>query len=780
MAYKFDPVINTYVDPKSVEISKTLNERFAQNFAVNDALNTAIRDMQFAPFENDSALAKQAREETDAKLQQIAERGDYENMTFPLHTLAKETGNKLKPLADNYSRYANTLTDLNKRVQEGKVNAEQYDLYKSYMTRGYKGLEVDEMGRVKQGTEFSAPMLYNDPKVMDRITERLKIVHSRKSGNEVSGYQRDADGNLLAVTQGGTLEEIDPRDVKEAVDAVMQESDVKMYFDQMGTMKVTRYSDAMGGPQALIATQTTNLQDQIGKLNDAMNSGQYSGAQKKQMTESVKSLQNQLTTIQGLKTPEEQLAYAKKSFVEEYQRPIYEYANLKAGVYEQTSKYTVKNITAEEKEKNAVKFDFENPGMLDTGEVNATQWGGKNVNEKLTNIQSTQSEISKLEKEIKDGKSTDGTALSSNIIAQKRQELETLKQDRIDLESQIKEGARKSISYADLEKQDPTLINALADYLGTKDVGTIYLKMQQIFDSTGDQDYLNFQEHFNLSLNVSSESYDLSEHINKFYGTGTNMSNFENERQKSDIPAFGQGQTSNFYTTKVLDETSMGVNGTFKNVFQDKIDKGLTEVKINPVWTINRVPGMTIADSKAFTKAFDDIFKGKPLMADKVYTKGDGTELDPGNLEGYTIVSYGAPNYGTKLIKLNVTKGDNKTPETLYMDMDQITSPGLSQVYNSNSFRLASRMTQLGNVSKYDVKLNTINTETGDYTEPLTLKFNDIRGNGKPLVTVCDKNGNPLPKEWFKQYNFPIVDKAVDPNSELFKDFIKLPIFQVN
>lgn len=772
MAYKFDPVISTYVDPNSVEISKTLNERFAQNFAVSDALGTALRDMQFAPFENDSALAKQAREEADAKLQQIAQRGDYENMTFPLHTLAKETGNKLKPLADNYSRYANTLTDLNKRMQEGKVNAEQYDLYKGYMTRGYKGLQLDENGRVKQGTEFSAPMLYNDPKVMDRITERLKIIHSKKTGSETSGYQRDAEGNLLAITQGGTLEKVDQADVQAAVDAVMQESDVKMYFDQMGTMKATKYSDAMGGPQELIATQTTNLQDQIGKLNDAMNSGQYSGSQKRQMAESVKSLQNQITTLQGLKTPEEQLAYAKKAFIEEYQRPIYEYANLKAGVYEQTSKYSVKNITAEERERNAVKFDFENPGMLDTGEVNATQWGGKDVNEKLTNIQTTQSEISKLEKEIKDGKSADGTALNSNIIAQKRQELETLKQNRLDLESQIKEAARKSISYNDLEKQDPTLIKAMSEFYNTKDAGEIYLKMQQVFDNPGDQDYLNFQTKFNQKYGQNA----WAKHNNEYYSGKQDLEksfNQDSEQVFNELNTLENTSTTN--TSAVLD-----INYVFNNAFQNKVDKGLTEVKINPVWTINRVPGMTIADSKAFTKAFDDIFKGKPLMADKIYTKGDGTQLDPDSLEGYTIVSYGTPNYGTRLIKLNVVKGDSKTPETLYMDMDQITSPGLNQVYNNNSFRLASRMTQLGNVSKYDVKLNTINTDTGDYTEPLILKFNDIRGNGKPLVTVCDKNGNPLPKEWFKKYNFPIVDKAVDPNSELFKDFIKLPIFQVN
>ena len=777
MAYKFDPVISTYVDPKSIEISKTLNDRYAQNFAVNDALNTAMRDMQFAPFENDAALAKELRQSTDAKLQQIAERGDYENMTFPLHSIAKETGNMLKPLADNYSRYSNTLTDLNKKMQDGKVNAEQYDLYKSYMTRGYKGLELDEYGRAKQGTEFSAPMLYNDPKVMDRITERLKIIHSRKTGSETSGYQRDADGNLLAITQGGTLEKVDQADVQAAVDAVMQESDVKMYFDQMGTMKSTRYSDAMGGPQALIATQTTNLQDQIGKLNDAMNSGQYSGTQKKQMAASVKNLQNELTNIQGLKTPEEQLAYAKKAFVEEYQRPIYEYANLKAGVYEQTSKYSVKNITAEEKEKKQIEWDINHPGIDEVGEINATQWGGKDVNEKLTNITETQKQIYDLEQTLSTGKEN-GQQLNPETLRDRKQELLTLKQDRSNIEAQIKEGARKSISYSELEKQDPTLINALADYLGTKDVGTIYLKMQQIFDSTGDQDYLNFEQHFNASEKVSASEYSLGEHVNRFYGTGTNMSNFENERQKSDIPAFGQGQTSNFYTTKVLDETSMGVNGTFKNVFQDKIDKGLTEVKITPVWTVNQVPGLNPTDTRSFTTAFDKIFLNQPLQADKVYKDANGEEIT--DIEGASITSYKMPKLGTNLMKFNIVQGDNKTPKVVYMDMNQITSPELKKIYNSNSFRLASRMTDMGNISAYDIKLNTINTETGDYAEPLTLKFNDTRGNGKPIVTIADKNGNPLPATWFSNNGLPNMTKGLDPNSELFKKFIELPVFQVN
>jgi hypothetical protein len=767
MAYKFDPVINTYVDPKSVEISKTLNERFAQNFAVNDALNTAIRDMQFAPFENDSALAKQAREEADAKLKQIAERGDYENMTFPLHTLAKETGNRLKPLADNYSRYANTLTDLNKRMQEGKVNAEQYDLYKSYMTRGYKGLEMDEMGRVKQGTEFSAPMLYNDPKVMDRITERLKIIHSKKTGSETSGYQRDAEGNLLAITQGGTLEKVDPADVQTAVDAVMQESDVKMYFDQMGTMKATKYSDAMGGPQALIATQTTNLQNQISKLNDLMNSGQYSGSQKRQMAESVKGLQNELTNIQGLKTPEEQLAYAKKSFVEEYQRPIYEYANLKAGVYEQTSKYSVKNITAEEKEKKQIEWDINHPELLKSGEILATQWGGKDTNEKLQNIQSIQTRIQELNNVITTGKEN-GVALSSQVLQERRAELEGLKNDRLNTEAQIKEGARKSISYNELQKQDPTLIDALSEYLGTKDVGTIYLKMQQIFDNTGDQDYLNFQTKFNQKYGENA----LTIHQKEYYSGRAELDKSFNQDSEQ-IAAENLG-----FTPSTSNIAQSDIISVFQSAFQNKVDKGLSEVKIGGVWSVNRIPGLTEADTRAFTTAFDKLLLNKPLASDIIYKDASGNEIT--DIEGATIVEYNAPVYGTNLMSLNIVQGDNKTPKTIYMDMNQITSPQLKQIYNSNSFKLASRMTQLGSVSQYDLKLNTINTQTGDYGIPFTLRFNDTRGSGKPLVTVLTNDGKPVPANWFTDRGMAPITKAVDPNSQLFKDFIEKPFLQVN
>jgi flagellar motility protein MotE (MotC chaperone) len=768
MAYKFDPVLNPYVDPKAIEISKTLNDRYAQNFAVNDALNTALRDMQFAPFENDTALAKELRKSTDAKLQQIAERGDYENMTFPLHSIAKETGNMLKPLADNYSRYQTTLTDLSERLKKADINSEQYDLYKSYMTRGYKGLELDEYGRPKEGTAFSAPTLYNDPKIMDRITKRLEILHTQETGNTTSNIQRDpTTGDLVSIEQGGTITKINPELVQKAVDAVMQESDVKMYLDQMGTMKTYKYSDAVGGPDKLVEMRSTDLQNKLGQLNNELNSGKYKGNDKLQIQNAINSIQSELNSIGQLSTPEQKLNYVKNSFIEDYQQPIREYASLKGGIYKQTSVYKVDNITAREKEKRALEWADTHPELLELGQINASQWGGKDITEKLQNINGIQQKIADLEKTLSTG-IENGTKLSDKILIERRQELESYKNDRLNTEAQIKEAARKSISYSDLEKQDPTLVNALADYLGTKDVGTIYLKMQQIFDNTGDQDYLNFEEHFNSSTNVSGGEYELSEHLDKYYSDLSYLS-----RDWDKVNGIGSSNISEEEKARIKSPS-----GIFQNLFEDKLNEGLKEVKISPIWTINRVPGINNADTRAFTTAFDKIFLNNPLSADKVYKDSSGNQVK--DIAGATIVQYGMPTYGTKLIKLNIVQGTDKTPKTVYMDIDQITSPEIKQIYNSNSFRLASRMTELGNVSQYDLKVNTVNTQNGEYAKPFTLRFNDTRGNGKPLVTVLTNDGKPVPANWFTERGLEPITHAVDPNSQLFKDFIELPILQVN
>lgn len=801
MAYKFDPVINTYVDPKSVEISKTLNERFAQNFAVNDALETALRDMQYAPFENDSALAKQAREEADAKIKQIAERGDYENMTFPLHTLAKETGNKLKPLADNYSRYANTLTELNKRLEKADINAEQYDLYKGYMIRGYKGLQVDENGRVKQGSEFMPPTLYNDPKIMDRIGKRLEIIHQQKTGRETSGYQRDAEGNLLVIEQGNTLVKVADEDVQKVFDAVMQESDVKMYLDQMSTMKTFKASDAVGGPDQLITSRVENLQDKIGELNNELNSGKYSTQQKNQINQAIKNLQQEIESISTLSTPDQKLNYAKNSIYQEMIKPFEEYANLKAGVYEQTSKYTVKNITAEEKEKASIKWHAENPDIKTLGTITAADVNGKTADEKLGIIQTGANRIAKLEQAISNGyminEQGQQVQLDASEIVKLNQEIAQIKNDRNTLEAQIEQAARNSLSYSDLQKQDPTLIDAIAEMYGTTDPGKIYLKMQQIFDNPNDQDYLNFQAAFNAKYGENA----WTKHNNQYYNKGQVPVNTESQGATMGTPVVGgisAGSADLASIASIFNDDATVPNSTenlspsnvFKVAFKNKIDKGLLEVKVSNVFTKNKVVTLDPASTKSHTIAFNNFFLGKSLTPTAVYTDGNGNEFTGSNLAGYSIESYYSPDNGGDVMAFDIkgkTADGKDDIRTVYMTTDQITSPELKAVYSTNSFQLARRINQAGNTSSF--KINATTSANG-YNGSFTLKFDDVKRNGKPLVTIIQADGNPItnlgpyiyggaydPSDKSKQL---YVTGAMDPSSELFTKFISLPYITIN
>jgi hypothetical protein len=779
MAYKFDPVISTYVDPKSIEISKTLNDRYAQNFAVNDALNTAMRDMQFAPFENDTALAKELRQSTDAKLQQIAQRGDYENMTFPLHSIAKETGNMMKPLAENYQRYQGTVADLSKRLEKGDVNAEQYDLYKGYMTRGYKGLELDEYGRAKTGTAFSAPTLYNDPKIMDRVTKRLEILHTQETGNTTSSVQRDpATGDLVSIDQGGSITQIDPKLVQKAVDAVMQESDVKMYLDQMGTMKTYKYSDAVGGPDKLIEMQATNLQDKLGQLNAELNSGKYRGNDKLQIQNSINSVQNELNSIGQLTTPDQKLNYAKNSFIQEYEQPIREYASLKGGIYKQTSMYKVDNLSARERDKQTIEFDLKNPNMYSLGNVNATQFGGKDTKEKLANINSKQNEIATIQAELKNGYGIDvngnKVALSDSAIADRTNAIERLQSEIQITDAQVKQAARNSISYSDLEKQDPTLIKALSEQFKTKDPGELYVKLQQIFENTVDQDYLNFKAFFDNKYGANAWSKHNSEYYEKTEQvfTGGQGSGERAGSAGAYFAGVSPAPTQVIYTSP---------KDIFTPKFENKINKGLLEVKTSTAFLMDKVPGLTPKESMAFTNKMNNLVLNKPVMVGGVYTDDSGNEIPTENLNGYKVIHYGSDTAGSNLIRFDlVSDAAGSTPKTVYMNRSQLTNQGIEQVYNTNSYKLASRMLQAGNVGTYTLDLNLVNPKTGQNAGKFKLKFNDVNGNGKPLVTIADSNGKNVPKEWFTQYKLPPVVGAINPNSELFTDFINLDIVKVN
>ena len=179
MPYKFGEYVSTYVDPQSVAISETLRNRFTENFKANDNLTMAVEQMKAAlPFENDVAKKKELEGKINETLETLSTRGDYENLGFAVHRAAKDFSTGYAPIKENYERYQGALKDLDEQYKKGDINAEDYNMATSYITKGYKGFEIDPTtGKVKEGTMYSSPTIYKDPKLMDKMKERLEILY---------------------------------------------------------------------------------------------------------------------------------------------------------------------------------------------------------------------------------------------------------------------------------------------------------------------------------------------------------------------------------------------------------------------------------------------------------------------------------------------------------------------------------------------------------------------------------------------------------------------------
>lgn len=159
MPYKWNEYVSTYVDPQSVKISEILRTRFMENFKANDALASAVDQMKAAlPFENDVKRKAELQKEIDDKLNQLSERGDYENLGFAVHRASKEFAEKYTPIKENYERYQNAIAAIDEQYKKGDINSEQYNLSSAYITKNYKGFEIDPTtGKAKEGSFFSAP-----------------------------------------------------------------------------------------------------------------------------------------------------------------------------------------------------------------------------------------------------------------------------------------------------------------------------------------------------------------------------------------------------------------------------------------------------------------------------------------------------------------------------------------------------------------------------------------------------------------------------------------------
>ena len=720
MPYKFGEYVSTYVDPQSVAISETLRNRYMENFKANDNLTMAVEGMKAAlPFENDMAKKKELETKINDTLETLANRGDYENLGFAVHKAAKDFSTGYAPIKENYDRYQSALKDLDEQYKKGDINAEDYNMATSYITKNYKGFEIDPTtGKAKEGTMFSAPTIYKDPKLMDKMKERLEILYEKKTGKKSGSAGLDENG-VWKINSGETLVEIPEQDVMDVYNSVIQEPDVRMYLDQRADMKL-HMIDKSGNTQAYLDGKMQTNTAAIEQLNKELATGKYNGAQQKVIGTQITALNEENKKLQSAKGDANlATAYLKDQFRNDLLDPVRQYAMKKAGVREHTTEYSYENNYAlylDAHKRRQDKLDALGDSIWEQGDVYAKDdISGSNTAQKMDYVKGQDAEIARLDAELK------RTDLSDDLRAQFTSQRTAAINEKSRVESQMTEAANKAITMADLERQDPKLIGMFKEKMPGATAGQIYQQLQKTFDNPNDQEYKDFQSSFDgkygageFNKYITSSKFRKTPIVTKF-------------SQEEKAMAAGMALAGQDYTYK---EGYKDVLGFFNNSLESKVNAKYAEIKESRMFNTGRIQTGDDNLDIAVTKAKDEFFKaGRPISQNEtVIVDGksySGAELAALGQEYKIQSSSWDPGYNTYQLKLVGKDGAVKT--ALY-DGKQIQSAGLIQA-----------------TSLPEVRFGAAVMKQNSYTAGSERVLSGIKINGDEVKIVITSNGDASP-----------------------------------
>lgn len=256
MAYRnlYNP-LSQFVDPGSTEIADLLRERYLSIYSSADATGQALAELPVANFNNDQQMYRELYSNTQSELDNIANRGDYENMFLPVSKLARKYKETATPLQNNYQRYMDDLQEKKDLLDEGKITMSDYEgwLRKSKMKMGqddyepYMGLTIGEDGRVNKNSYYNATPVAQYVDVNDEILTALnKLPQVKRGGAKVKRIlDPDSNGLVFAVEEQGQIVEYIPPEVVDAVTAnILDRPDVSAYMEQSADFGVLDMPEA--------------------------------------------------------------------------------------------------------------------------------------------------------------------------------------------------------------------------------------------------------------------------------------------------------------------------------------------------------------------------------------------------------------------------------------------------------------------------------------------------------------------------------------------------------
>jgi hypothetical protein len=714
MPYRFGEYVSTYVDPQSVKISETLRERFLSNFQANDQLTMAVEQMQAASaFENDVTRKRELQRQTENALAQLAERGDYENLGFQIHRTAKQFAKDYAPIEENYKRYQGALQEVSKAYEKGDINAEYAQLYKNYMTRGYKGFEMDpETGRVKEGSMFAAPGIIKDPKVFDRIKKAIEIIKPEEYSNKNMNVAQGPDG-MYKVTVEGSSKGIDPKVVQQAINMVMDEPDVKAYIGQMSDMQAYNLYSQGRIPEAL-QSQSQRISSTIDQLTKEIESGRLNTSTKKQYLNTVAKLRSELETINSASQDEQAgYQYVRQRLANDMFRPMEEFV-LEAASYQNVSQsrmidYDQKWLAGYKAQKD---WEMNNPQMTGYTNVTADIRDGATVEEQRGNM------TKMFEASMAAYRDAEEEGISADVKRERQDRGKRLKAEALRIQQQIDLAIDKSVSIKEIEAIDPSVVQTIKETFGTTTSGETLNKLKEVLTNPFSNEGVKFQLAFQDKFKTSFENY-----INRYSTNSEDIIDIDDE-------------------TKVSSQQLL--NKFEKLATRSDVSDKFKEIKTSTLVHYGALPGMTPEESRLATKAAEGYFKNMVIPSDMevVNISGDdaGINTKGSDLTGYKVNKYGfAPEYGENGgWELQLVDGDGNT-KTVMLDSKRVTSPQLQNYMESNLMKFATTVDKYNTRNKGDeMSFDLYNNFNPNQNLRVTVRSN---GDDNPLIKIENSEG---------------------------------------
>jgi len=240
MPIQYNRPISMYVDKNSAKISETLRDRFASNFATQDAIQDKMISMNVAPFKKDQEIKNNLDKQTRGELESYANRGDYENLSLPIARTARKFSNTAQALEKNSQAYAGYKQQLDKLYEDEKIDSEDYQGALFLSSQNYSGLDIDADGRASE--YFSGIQAIQNPDIPKMIKDTLKGIVPDEYENISRVVGQGPNGELEIETSEG-IKTVPADRVQEVMKMVMGDPRVKSYLGRKAQIRTSMMSD---------------------------------------------------------------------------------------------------------------------------------------------------------------------------------------------------------------------------------------------------------------------------------------------------------------------------------------------------------------------------------------------------------------------------------------------------------------------------------------------------------------------------------------------------------